>query len=206
MQKWIEDIIAEWPRVWPMIKAAPRSFVVVTVTTIGFIVGVVYLVINWSYSVSLTSRDGQIAELRDQNAGLRERINTYEQKLQVASPDQAAKALKDLTDDLAETKRLLNELQHPPRDPDSIYQLGAAVANGIGSVINQGRSTVTFQTIMSFGKFDVTREAEYRNFVIQCPPGQRFSVATVGQTSSGLTGSTIAAARDVQCKILRMHN
>ena len=90
MPKWLDDIFAELP----VIKAAPRSFAIVTTTVIVVAVGAIWFSMNWSYGVMLTGRDQQIAILRD-------RITAYEQKLQGATPDQAAGKIANLEQEVA---------------------------------------------------------------------------------------------------------
>jgi hypothetical protein len=74
MPQWIKEILAEWA----MIKAAPRSFAIVTIISVG----AAWVALSWSYGALLSGKDAQIAVLR-------ERISAYEQKLQGAAPDQA---------------------------------------------------------------------------------------------------------------------
>lgn len=52
MPKWIEDLIKEWSAV----KAAPRSFLVMTIVVIGL----VWAVMGWTYKTILDSKNAQI--------------------------------------------------------------------------------------------------------------------------------------------------
>jgi hypothetical protein len=60
MPKWMRDLFAGWP----MIRANLPTFFVILV----LIVGAIWIVVNWSYSALLASKNGQI-ELQDRQIG-----------------------------------------------------------------------------------------------------------------------------------------
>jgi hypothetical protein len=95
-----------------VIKAAPRSFAIIVV----IILGGAWVVINWYYSAVLSGRDSQIAVLHD-------RITAFEQKLQGATPDQAANELKRLGEQLADAKRQLDAVKWPALTESEISNL-----------------------------------------------------------------------------------
>ena len=68
---------------WPTVRAAPWSFAFVSVMALGLGFGASTL--WWSGTVST----------------LRERVSLYQDRLQGASPDQAARTIKDLTDQVS---------------------------------------------------------------------------------------------------------
>jgi|SRR5215831_3596195 len=185
MPDWIKDIMAEWPQ----IRAAPRSFAIITIISIVVVASVAWLVISWFYSAVLAGKDAQIAVLRD-------RISAYEQKLQGATPDQVATRINELRAELADTKKQLNDLQHPPRNPDGLYQLGEQVATVDGASIDRGNSLVVFQFVRSAGKLDPSKEVEFRDFVLQCVG---LPLAAPTNAKSGFTSTVSGGA---QCKII----
>jgi hypothetical protein len=74
MPTWMQDLFAGWP----MIRANLPTFFVIIV----LMVGAVWIVVNWSYSGVLASKNGQI-ELQDRQ------LADYKQKLDGATPEQA---------------------------------------------------------------------------------------------------------------------
>jgi len=74
MPQWMQDLTAGWP----MIRANLPTFFVILV----LMVSVVWIVVNWSYSGELASKNGQI-ELKDRQ------LADYRDKLKGATPEEA---------------------------------------------------------------------------------------------------------------------
>jgi hypothetical protein len=74
MPPWILDLFAGWP----MIMANLPSFFAV----LAFMIGAVWLVVNWAYRSVLASKNGQI-ELQDRQ------LADYREKLKGATPEEA---------------------------------------------------------------------------------------------------------------------
>src|ERR1700722_2426786 len=87
MPQWMQDLSAGWP----MIRANLPTFFVILVLMIG----AVWIVVNWSYSSVLASKNGQI-ELQDRQ------LSDYRDKLKGATPEQA----KEKIDALERTVRM----------------------------------------------------------------------------------------------------
>jgi hypothetical protein len=178
MPKIVDDLFAEWP----MIKAAPRSIAVIAVV----IIVAAWLAINWSYSAVISGKDGQIGILRD-------RIGAYEQKLQGATPDQAAGELKALRDQVEEQKKQLDRLMHPPHDPLGLYQDGISVAMMRAAIANPMDDTIILQMVGSRSPLDMNRTFEFREFRVLC------SGQSTGNMSMG--PQTTILYQTIICKI-----
>jgi hypothetical protein len=74
MPQWMQDLTAGWP----MIRANLPTFCLV----LALIIGSVWIVVSWSYSGLLASKNGQI-ELQDRQ------LADYRDKLKGATPEQA---------------------------------------------------------------------------------------------------------------------
>src|SRR5665213_718041 len=74
MPQWMQDLTSGWP----IIKANLPTFLVILVVMIG----AVWVVVNWSYSGVLASKNGQL-ELQDRQ------LADYRDKLKGATPDEA---------------------------------------------------------------------------------------------------------------------
>ena len=74
MPQWMQAIFAGWP----MIRANLPTFFVILV----LMVGAAWIVVNWSYSALLSSKNGQI-ELQDRQ------LADYREKLKGATPEEA---------------------------------------------------------------------------------------------------------------------
>lgn len=159
---------------WAVISSAPISFVAAAVILGGIIWGVV----NWSYSSVLSNKNAQIDLLK-------ERIAAYESKLKVASPEQAVGELQSLKDQLAETKKKLAEIVNPPRDQNSVYQNGRRIGIVAGVQIEATKQEVAFQQMTVGGELDQATNVEFRNLILS----YRGSDA-IGQARQGLSATT----------------
>jgi hypothetical protein len=161
MPQWLQDIIAEWP----MIRSAPRSFAIVTVTSVVALGAAIWFALNWSYGAVLSAKDAQ-------NAVLRERIAAYEQKLQGATPDQAAQEIIRL-------KAEVEALKNPPRDSSSLYQDGRIVAAVAGTAEDSANKLIAFRVVTASNTLDMSKPFEYRRLVLLCE-GEQVSSLSFG--------------------------
>jgi hypothetical protein len=88
MPQWMQDLFAGWP----MIRANLPTFLVILV----LMVGVVWVVVNWSYSGVLASKSAQI-ELQDGQ------LADYRDKLKGATPEEAKAKIDALEDKVRNT-------------------------------------------------------------------------------------------------------
>jgi hypothetical protein len=88
MPQWMQDLTAGWP----MIRANLPTFFVIVV----LIAGAVWIVVNWSYSGVLASKNSQI-ELQDRQ------LADYRDKLKGATPEEAKAKIDALEDKVRNT-------------------------------------------------------------------------------------------------------
>lgn len=99
MPQWIQDLADGWP----MIAAHPKTFMAILIA----IIVVVWVVISWSYSSVLASKNSQI-ELQDRQ------LSDFREKLKGATPEQA----KDKIDSLEGTlRKMIGNNWEPLRRP-----------------------------------------------------------------------------------------
>jgi hypothetical protein len=111
MPQWMQDLTAGWP----MIRANLPTFAVIMV----LMSGAIWIVVNWSYSGVLASKNGQI-ELQDRQ------LSDYREKLKGASPEQA-KAKIDNLEEQARDVRATNRpepITKPDSRPTRFYSTG----------------------------------------------------------------------------------
>jgi hypothetical protein len=67
----------------------------------------------------------------------------------------------------------------PARDPDTIYQLGDAVATVQGADIDRGKGMISFENVYTHGDLNVEMQFEYRDYLMHFVSKQREIDATV---------------------------
>ncbi|HEX3429588.1 MAG TPA: hypothetical protein VHT03_01775 [Rhizomicrobium sp.] len=82
------------------------------------------------------------------------------------------------------------------RDPDTVYQLGDAVGTVDGVQEDRGNSKVFFANIYTHGDLDLTREFEYRDYVLRM-------TSKMGETDATMAGQKNVRYGQVTCEILR---
>ena len=124
MPPWMQDLFAGWP----MIKANLPTFFVILV----LMVGAVWIVVNWSYSGVLASKNGQI-ELQDRQ------LADYKQKLDGASPEQA----KAKIEALEKTIRLTVGARWEPLNSSEISTLASKLKD-----IKKSRASIMYENAL----------------------------------------------------------
>jgi hypothetical protein len=149
MPQWMQDLSAGWP----MIRANLPTFFVILVLMIG----AVWIVVNWSYSSVLASKNGQI-ELQDRQ------LSDYRDKLKGATPEQA----KEKIDALERTVRMTIGQNWIPLSKTQISDLASKLKG-----IKKSRAHVMYEN--GLGKelaqsiFDAFKEAGWDQ--LQISPG-----------------------------------
>jgi hypothetical protein len=83
MPKWLNDLLAEYA----VIAAAPRSFVIATITLTGALVLAAWGALDWKYGGLLAGKDQQISILRDRITALEQRPSAPPAGPQNRNPD-----------------------------------------------------------------------------------------------------------------------
>jgi hypothetical protein len=141
MPQWMQDLFAGWP----MIRANLPTFFVI----LALIIGVVWVVVNWSYSGVLASKNGQI-ELQDRQ------LADYRDKLKGATPEEA----KAKIDMLEKTVRLAIGQAWIPLTQQQIANLASRLKQ-----IPKGRAQIMYENAL--GKelatsiFEAFKQAEW---------------------------------------------
>lgn len=169
MPQWIKDLMAEWPT----IKAAPKSFAIVTIGPIVIFCLAALAMIDWHYAGIISGRDVEINILRD-------RIGAYEQKLKGKTPEQAADEISSLRDQLKEAKDSIARINNPPRDANSVYQNGQRVGVAMYPTIDSENRKVTFSQLTVGGELDMATNIEYRNLILSYVRADAVSMARQG--------------------------
>jgi hypothetical protein len=126
MPQWMQDLTTGWP----MIRAnLPTFFVIVVLVT-----GAVWVVIGWSYSGVLASKNGQL-ELQDRQ------LADYREKLKGATPEQA----KEKVDSLERTIKMLAGARWEPLTKSQIDSLAGRLKE-----IKKSRAQIMYEN--AFGK------------------------------------------------------
>jgi hypothetical protein len=118
------------------VMAAPIPFTVSVLIAAGLIWGAM----QWAYGGIIANRDATISLVTVQR-------DDYLNKLKGASPEEAARQLKSLQDEIDRQKRLLDKLANPPHDPLGLYQDGVAVAAARMANLNPSDESITLQMV-----------------------------------------------------------
>ena len=188
MLRWLDRGGADWG----VLMGTPLTLAISALALGGILTVAAVYATGWFYNEQLAARDRQIAIKEGQIAVLRERLAAYGQT-PAASSEQAVEEVHP-AEQLQPPYAELRAQQLPARHADGIYQFGSEVAKGVGANSNKG--TISFRMIYSFGNFDASREAEFREFVIQCP-------GNVAPLAPGMAGSAMAVAPGAECRVLR---
>lgn len=83
--------------------------------------------------------------------------------------DQVINKISSMQAKLNQTNSRVDALEHPPPDPNTIYQNGKNVGDVIRGTINTDAGTVTFTEIDNAGNVDFSRPIEIRSYTLVCP-------------------------------------
>ncbi|MDB5608585.1 MAG: hypothetical protein JWP25_5485 [Bradyrhizobium sp.] len=141
MPQWMQDLAAGWP----MIRANLPAFFVILVLMIG----VIWVVVNWSYTGVLANKNSQI-ELQDRQ------LADYREKLKGATPEEA----KAKIDTLEHTLRVTVGQRWTPLTKSQIYDLASKL-----KAIQKSRAQIMYENAL--GKelaqsiFEAFKQAEW---------------------------------------------
>ena len=141
------------------------------------------------YIAQMAEMEKKLAQLTDRLSGDDAKIAALQTKLDAASKRTDAIAVKPLIERAPEREIV--------RDPDTIYQHGLPVAKIVAAHEDMSISSVWFDRINSTGKFDKTKEFEYRNYVL-------IVYKSDADTSVSFGGTNNISIINPVCRILRL--
>ncbi len=132
---------------------------------------------NLSISNLVKDQGKQIADVADQNSSLLKDVSRIANAANI-DPDQSAQDLADkvinrinqFQEALAATNSHVQSLEHPPPDPDALYQSEQKVAKFETGRIYADNKHFEFIKIYDAGSINFSNEILFRGLVLKCAP------------------------------------
>jgi hypothetical protein len=158
------------------VGGAPVVFVLSGIMTLGLC----YLVLQEFHRE-------QLAVLNDRIASQEGLLSEYRTRLKGATPEQAAAQIVQLTNQLGDTEKILNELRNrvtsletQPRDPRRLYRDNSTMALVEEPKVDLEKKTVTFPTVTAQALLANDKIYEFQNWKLACGGTRLYNTVSTG--------------------------
>ncbi len=112
---------------------------------------------------TLDAMNGAMAKIADAA-----RVNPNQSTQELAN--QIVGKLSSMEAQIAQTQSRVSTLEHPPHNPDMLYQDDKPVANFISGRMSSDKKLFEFIEIYNAGSIDFSKEIYFRSLVLKCQP------------------------------------
>jgi hypothetical protein len=161
-----------------VVKGAPEAFAFLGIMTLGL-----------SYLVLQEFHRERLAVLDDRIASQEALLGEYRTKLEGATPEQAARQIEQLTKQLGDTQKALNDvktrvtsLEKLPRDPRRLYQDNTTMAFVQDPKVDLDKKTVMFPAVTSQVLLGNDKIYEFQTWKLACGGTRLYNTVSTGAT------------------------
>jgi hypothetical protein len=158
------------------VRGAPVAFVLPGIMALGL-----------GYLALQEFHRQRLAVLNDQIASQEGLLREYRTKLNGASPGQAAIQIEQLTNQLGDTQKVLNELRNrvtslekQPRDPRRLYRGNSTMALVEEPKVDLEKKTVMFPSVTAEALLANDKIYEFQNWKLACGGTRLYNTVSTG--------------------------